>query len=67
MNELALLPMPQRLDRLEGSHRLQPERFIWLKGDTSDALLRTGRILQGALAAVGPRWELTAAPGEDVS
>jgi len=25
-NELVLLPMPQRLHRLEGSHRLQPER-----------------------------------------
>ena len=25
-NELILLPMPQRLQRLEGSHRLQPER-----------------------------------------
>jgi hypothetical protein len=67
MNELVLLPMPQRLNRLEGSHCLQPERFIWLKGDTSATLLRTGRILQGALAAVGPRWELTAAPGDDVS
>jgi hexosaminidase len=66
-DEFVLLPMPQRLHRLEGSHRLHPERFIWLKGDTSDALLRTGWILQEALASVGPRWELTAAPGEDVS
>jgi hypothetical protein len=59
--------MPQRLHRLEGSHCFQPERFIWLKGDTSGALLRTGRILQEALASVGPRWELTAARGDDVS
>jgi len=66
-DEFVLLPMPQRLHRLEGSHRLQPERFIWLRGDTSDALLRTGRVLQQALASVGPRWELTAARGDDVS
>lgn len=66
-DEFALLPMPQRLRHLEGSHRFQPERFIWLKGDTSGALLRTGQIVQEALASVGPRWELTAAPGDDVS
>ena len=66
-DQFILLPMPQRLHRLEGSHHLQPERFIWLKGDTPGALLRTGQILQEALASVGPRWELTAAPGDDVS
>jgi hypothetical protein len=65
--KLVLLPMPQRLHRLEGGHHLQPERFVWLKGDTSASLLRTGRILQEALATIGPRWELTAAPGDDVS
>jgi len=67
MNQLVLLPMPQRLHRLEGSCRLQAEGFIWLRGDICDALLRTGRILQEALASVGPRWELTAAPGDDES
>ena len=57
--------MPQRLQRLEGSHRLQSERFIWLKSDIPSDLLRTGRIVQEALASIGPRWELTAAPGDD--
>lgn len=59
--------MPQRLHCLGGSHRLQPERFIWLKGDPTGDLLRTGQTLQEALASVGPRWELTAAPGDDAS
>jgi hypothetical protein len=66
MDSLVLLPMPQRLHRLEGSHRLQAERFIWLKSDSSGDLLRTGRIIQEALASVGPRWELTAASDDDV-
>ncbi len=65
--ELILLPQPQRVHHLEGTHRLQPDRFIWLEGAPSDALLRTGQALQEVLATVGPRWELTAARGDDLS
>ncbi|MCD6290346.1 MAG: family 20 glycosylhydrolase [Anaerolineae bacterium] len=62
---LVLLPSPQRLYELPGSHRLQPDRFIWLEDD-AQALLATGRAIQEALSAVGQRWELTAARGDDL-
>ncbi len=64
---LVLLPSPQRLQELPGSHHLQPDRFIWLAGDVSDALWRVGQIVQDALSAIGRRWELTAARGDDLS
>ncbi len=68
MNEqLVLLPQPQRLHRPDGVHQLQPDRLIWLAGDTPGVLLRTGRAVQEALATVGQRWELTAARGDDLS
>ncbi|MDW8100449.1 MAG: family 20 glycosylhydrolase, partial [Anaerolineae bacterium] len=48
-------------------HQLQPDRLIWLAGDPPNALLRIGQAVQEALMTVGPRWELTAARGDDLS
>lgn len=62
---LVLLPHPQRLTRLDGSHRLLPDRFIWLAGDATAVPRHTAIAVQDALAGVGPRWELTAARGDD--
>ena len=58
--DIVLLPEPQHLARLAGTHTLRPDRFIWLRGEAPAALLRTGQLIQQALATVGPRWELTA-------
>lgn len=66
MEEWILLPQPQRLSRLEGVHRFQAGRLIWLEGDAG-ALLRTGQSIQESLAAIGPPWELTAAQGRQPS
>lgn len=66
VDHLVLLPTPQRVLPLAGALTLQPDRFIWL-ADDPPALLRAGQAIQEALAALGPRWELTAAYGADAS
>lgn len=66
VDHLVLLPTPQRMLPLTGALTLQPDRLIWL-ADDPPALLRAGQAVQEALAAVGPRWELTAAYGADAS
>ena len=53
-----LLPQPQQLSPLPGLFKIERDRFICLD---DPSMLRTGRIIQEALATVGPRWELTAA------
>jgi len=64
--DAVLLPRPQHLTRLSGTHTLRPDCFIWLRGELPSSLLRTGRLIQQSLGACGPRWELTAAGGTDV-
>ncbi len=66
IDHLVLLPTPRRVLPLAGALTLQPGRFIWL-ADDPPALLRAGQAVQDALAAIGPRWELTAAYGADAS
>lgn len=66
VDHLVLLPTPQRVLPLTGTLTLQPDRFIWL-ADDPPALLRAGQAVQEALAALGQRWELTAAYGTDAS
>ncbi len=56
--DLILLPQPQRVTSLDGAFDLIPDRLIWL---TAEVPLPVGRRVQGALAAIGPRWALTAA------
>ena len=46
---------------------MRPDRYIWLAGGASSGLLRTGQIVQEALATVGLGWELTAAQGNDAA
>ena len=65
IEELVLLPRPQRTYRLEGTYHLQPDRFVWLEGDNPGSLLRVGQAVRDALATVGPRWEVTAARGQN--
>jgi len=60
-----LLPEPQQIDYLPGIHKLRPERFIFLDVASSDELLSIGRIVQESLAQAGPRWQLTAARGNE--
>lgn len=67
VEDLLLLPRPQQIERLEGVHRPRPDRFILLEGAPVATLLRTGHSIQEALANVGPRLELTAARGTDLS
>jgi len=56
-----LLPEPQNIAYLQGTHKLNSEQFIFLDLSSSDKLLGIGRMVQESLAQVGPRWELTAA------
>ncbi|MDH7568259.1 MAG: glycoside hydrolase family 20 zincin-like fold domain-containing protein [Armatimonadota bacterium] len=62
--ELVLLPVPQKLTRLDGRCNLEGERFILLAGTAPANLLFCGGVVQEALAALGARWQITAAPGE---
>ncbi|MBI3948059.1 MAG: family 20 glycosylhydrolase [Armatimonadetes bacterium] len=60
MDELVLLPRPQRLVSLDGTFRPAPGRFLLLKGVPPGDLRYAGRVAQEALAGIGARWELTA-------
>jgi hypothetical protein len=62
-DQLVLLPAPRRLIRLDGTFRPQPDSFLRLAGSVPGDLLRAGQIIQDALAALGPRPELTASDG----
>ena len=59
---LLLFPMPQKMTAREGVLRLQGDRLILLKHDAPQ-LLRSGEIIQSALAAAGQRLELAASAG----
>ncbi|MCZ7545510.1 MAG: beta-N-acetylhexosaminidase [Anaerolineae bacterium] len=60
-----LLPQPQRLARWEGALALKAGRFVCVEGADTATALRVGAVVRDALAAVGPRWELTMARGSD--
>ncbi|GAB4562378.1 MAG: hypothetical protein Kow0047_10450 [Anaerolineae bacterium] len=64
---IVLLPMPRRLEWLDGTLSLGEGRLVWLAGESPAALMGVGRAVQAALETVGKRWELTAARGEDLS
>jgi hypothetical protein len=60
-----LIPMPQQMKPQEGVLKLRPDRFICIQHEDPATMLRTGKVIQAALATVGQRLELTAAPGND--
>ena len=62
-SDYILLPQPRKLRWLSGECRLEGERFIRLGGRFTDDLLRTGRIVQEALAEAGASWQLTTSGG----
>ena len=61
--DIVLLPHPRMLVRIGGTHTPTPGRRIWLAGKVTRELLRTGRIVQEALAILGSAPELTAYVG----
>ena len=63
--DILLFPMPQKMTPGEGTLVLQPGKFIVLQSDEPSKMLFTGEAIQAALATAGPRWELSAAAGND--
>ena len=67
MNELLLLPRPQRIELAGTHHQLIGNRFILLEAEKPVSLRQVGIRVQEALATAGECWELTAYPGDDES
>jgi hexosaminidase len=63
---LVLLPMPQATRPMEGMFHAHPSRFICIRGDEREALLRCGSMAQQAIEQLGQAWPITAGGGDDV-